>query len=60
MTALLKKYNLCNEMCIDMLHDIVKATYRGDYRIELETLYAKATGSGLPEWMEPEEISAAV
>jgi hypothetical protein len=89
-----------------MLHDVVKATYRGEYRIELEfdngqkgvvdfskyparggvferfkdleffrsfsvnpefgalvwgdeidiapeTLYAEATGTGLPSWMEP-------
>jgi hypothetical protein len=91
-----------------VIHDILTATYRGDYRIELEfddgqrgvvdfstylgrggvferfkdveffrsfsvneelgiltwdgeidvapeTLYAKATGRGLPAWMEPEE-----
>ena len=91
-----------------MLHDVLTATYRGDYRIELEfddgqrgvvdfskylerggvferfkdveffrsfsvneelgiltwddeidvapeTLYAEATGRGLPAWMEPEE-----
>jgi hypothetical protein len=91
-----------------VLHDVLTATYRGDYRIELEfddgqrgvvdfskylerggvferfkdleffrnfsvneelgiltwddeidvapeTLYAEATGTGLPAWMEPEE-----
>jgi len=91
-----------------MLHDVVKAIYQGDYRIEIEfddgqkgvvdfsrylnrggvferfkeieffrsfsvnaelgvltwgdevdiapeTLYAEATGSGLPGWMEPEK-----
>ena len=95
-----------------MLHDVVKATYRGDYQIELqfedgqrgivdfskylqrggvferfkdieffrafsvdpefgtliwgeevdvapETLYAAATGSKLPAWMETQEISNA-
>ena len=95
-----------------MLHDVVKATYRGDYLIELEfddgqrgvvdfskylergevferfkdieffrtfsvdtelgalvwgeevdvapeTLYAEATGSELPAWMEPKEASIA-
>ena len=95
-----------------MLHDVVTATYRGDYLIDLEfddgqrgvvdfskylkrggvferfkdieffrsfsvneelgvltwgdevdvapeTLYAEATGSGLPAWMDPEEESAA-
>jgi hypothetical protein len=95
-----------------MLHDVVKATYRGGYRIELEfddgqkgvvdfskylerggaferfkdvaffqnfsvnaelgaltwgeeldvapeTLYADATGSGFPPWMDPEGASVA-
>ena len=95
-----------------MFHDVVKATYRGDYRIELEfddgqrgvvdfskyaerggvferfndiaffrsfsvnaelgaltwgdevdiapeTLYAEATGKGLPPWMDPEGKSTA-
>ena len=95
-----------------MLHDVVKATYRGEYRIELEfddgqkgvvdfskyaarggvferfkdleffrsfsvnaelgaltwgdeidvapeTLYAEATGTGLPPWMEAEAESTA-
>ena len=95
-----------------MLHDVVKATYCGDYRIELEfedgqkgvvdfskyveregvfkrfkdiaffrsfsvsaelgsltwgeeldvapeTLYAEATGTGFPPWMDPERASTA-
>ena len=95
-----------------MLHDVAKAIYRGEYRIELEfddgqrgvvdfstylerggvferfkdieffrsfsvnkelgiltwgdevdvapeTLYAEATGTGLPAWMDPEDEAAA-
>lgn len=47
-----------------MLHDVKSATYRGDYKIELEvdvapeTLYAETTGQGLPKWMEPGQTTS--
>ncbi len=42
-----------------MFHDVVSATYKGGYQIELTfDNGAQATGAPLPDWMASEEVAA--